>query len=128
MWQKKNGTFVFWQLFSQILVTVVFLKVVPWSYLIPLDHVIRSRNMYKLCSFIFPCIDCKFSDSSLCESCDVTLLKELRNYIHALFVCSYYFVQYGFMQVCISYQFFWKTSSCRSAFFVFSARSMLNSM
>ena len=25
---------------------------------------------------------------------------------HALFVCGLYFVQYGFMQVCIFYQFF----------------------
>ena len=28
---------------------------------------------------------------------------------HALFLCGLYFVQYGFIQVCIFYRFFWKT-------------------
>ena len=28
---------------------------------------------------------------------------------HALFVCGHYFAHYGFIQVCIFYQFFWKT-------------------
>ena len=30
--------------------------------------------------------------------------------LHALFVCDHYFFQYGFIQVCIFYRFFWKTS------------------
>ena len=37
------------------------------------------------------------------------LLKTLQNWISRIFVCGHYFVQYGFMLVCIFYQFFWKT-------------------
>ena len=37
-------------------------------------------------------------------------LKELRNCIYALFLCGHYLIQYRFIQVCIFYLFFWKTS------------------
>ena len=30
--------------------------------------------------------------------------------VHVLLMCGHYFVQYGFIQVCIFYSFFWKTS------------------
>ena len=29
---------------------------------------------------------------------------------HALFVCGHYFVQYGFIEVCIFYRCFWESS------------------
>ena len=31
----------------------------------------------------------------------------------------FYFVRYGFIQICIFYRFFWKTSFCLSVLFVF---------
>ena len=49
----------------------------------------------------------------------LSLLKELRNWCYILFACGHYFVQYGFIYVCIFHLFFWKTRL--SSFSIFSA-------
>ena len=51
---------------------------------------------------------------------DPVISKHWRSYeivFYALFVCRHYFVQYGFIQVCIFYLFFWKTSFLSSSAF-----------
>ena len=58
------------------------------------------------------------------QLCFYWIMQSERSYeflFYALFFFSHYFVQYGLIQVCIFYLFFWKTRFCLSALFVFSA-------